>query len=142
MFAGAVALAGDFVGNRDAGIRYRFRFCDGGVYFYLAERADHEYTLWQLAHRGHWELTRSMHAGGKTAMVLKLKPEYMDITPAEREAIPLLQERALPTDRLEKYLISASELQRGGDPQRKTYYCTVPDPRGVWHETGWHIETA
>jgi hypothetical protein len=142
MFGGAAALVGDFTGYRDAGIRYRFRFCSDGVYFYLAERADDEYVLWQLAHRGRWELARGAdpRQRDKSAAVLQLQPEYMDIRPKEREAVPLLRERALPTDRVEKYLISAYESR---DRERKrTYCCSVPDPSGGRYEKTWHLEWA
>jgi hypothetical protein len=139
-----IVLRGDYDGFRDASIRYRFRFCDDDIYFYLAERADEDYILWQLAHRGRWELIETSHPRYRERVltVLQLQPEYIDVSPTDREAIRMLQERALPTDRLEKYLVSAIDLDGAWHPgvKKKTYYCTVPDPREQGKQVSWHIE--
>jgi len=142
VYEGIVTLRGDYAGYRDASIRYRFRFCDDGKYFYVAERADDEFVLWQLAHRGLWRTSKSSHPRDShtSLTVLQLQPEYMEVTPKEREAIPMLKERALPTDRLEKYLVGSPQLDRAPQRNRRTYYCTVPDPRGGLDATSWHIE--
>jgi hypothetical protein len=131
LFGPTFKLRGDYSGYRDAGIKYKFRFCHDGTYYYLAEISG----LWRLAHRGVFQIretkNKSNPACGQT---IALDPRSLDIIPDDPNAVHELRTRALPTDRREEYRVST--ISKG---ELVYIYFAVPDPDHPGFSVSWHL---
>jgi hypothetical protein len=141
----SIVLRGDYAGHRDAFVTFRFRFCDDGTYYYAAQQGDQRFTLWSLAHRGRWDLDRERdprtgRSGRLT--IIRLEPQFIDVMPDDRTAKPMLEERGLPTDRIEKYVVDLStshnHWNRERDDVRVSF--TIPDTHGLISTLSWSLE--
>jgi hypothetical protein len=140
MLFGGLRLAGDYSGNRDAGITFKFRFCTDGAYFYVVEQPGR----WRLAHRGTFKIgnVRDPKYGDRTLHIVRFDPQHIDVPLGDRYAFALLSERALLADRLEEFIVSSHEFEdswRAG-VTRVSYTFVRPDPRNRIYSTDWSIE--
>jgi hypothetical protein len=140
MLFGRLRLAGDYVGNRDAGIVFKFRFCDQGIYFYAVEQPGR----WRLAHRGLFKIgsVRDPKYTDRTLHIIRFEPQQIDVPLSDRHAMALLSERALLADSLEEFIVSSSEYDdtwRAG-VKRTRYSFVRPDPKNRIFSTSWSIE--
>ena len=135
-----ITLRGDYSGYRDAGIKYRFRFCDDGTYFYLAEQPGR----WRLAHRGVFRLAEvsDPRRDGQKLTIARFEPQHVDLMPSDKSGPALLEERALPATRIEEYIVSSYSQPNQWRPDREdvSIYFSVPDERNMAFSTSWHLD--
>lgn len=119
-------LRGDYAGNRDADIHFKFRFCDGGVYYYMVEQVG----IWRLAHRGRFEIRAGLNLkpNAPNSRVIRLAPTIIDAEPCEQYAYGLLDERGLPAKDTEDYALSGFSYDHAVNPKLKivTYTFCIP----------------
>jgi hypothetical protein len=76
----------------------------------------------------------------KTLLVARFEPESIDLMP-DRNGVAMLQERALPTDKVEEYLASTYSYKNAWKPnQQEQIHFTVPDPKGGISVPSWHLD--
>jgi hypothetical protein len=140
MLFGGLTLAGDYAGNRDAGIAFRFRFCSDGNYFYSVLQPGR----WRLAHRGRFQIgsVRDPKYGDRTLNIIRFEPQHIDVPLRDRLAFALLEERALLADRLEEYIVNRREYDDGwrAGVKRVSYNFVRPDPKNRIYSTDWSID--
>ena len=134
-----LGLSGDFSGNRDAGIVFRFRFGPGSSYFYLVEQPGN----WRHAHRGSFEVgnARDPKYKNRTLTIVRFTPGLVDVPLLDRHGRADLEERALLADREEEYLVSKSLVddQWRANVKHVHFYFTRPDLRNRLMSPGWSI---
>ena len=139
MLFGGPRLAGDYAGTRDAGIAFKFRFCDG-TYFYAVEQPGR----WRLANRGLYRIgsVRDPKYRDRTLHIIRFEPQHIDVPLRDPYAMALLSERALLADSLEEFIVSSSEYDdtwRAG-LKRTRHSFMRPDPRNRIFSPYWSIE--
>jgi hypothetical protein len=132
-------LLGDFDGKADSGIEFRFRFCNNGAYYFLAERKG----FWRHAHNGRFWLRseKNPRPGYPDRRFVTLEPLKHDLVPPEKEAFAMLSQRALPTAGIQEYVLTVWEFPHGMCPDRKvrSFSFSKPDRTG-YHSTNWDIQ--
>jgi hypothetical protein len=133
-----VSLIGDFDGKVDSDIELRFRFCNNGTYYFMAEKKG----FWRHAHSGRFRRRseKNPRFGYPDLRFVTLEPLNQDL-PAEREAFGMLHARALPVSDAQEYLLTVWEYPHGLYPNRKIRYFSFSKPdRTGSHSTNWDIQ--
>jgi len=139
LFGEKIRLRGDYRGQRDAGIEFRFRFCDDGVYYYVVEQK----SSWRLAHRGKFLIGEipAIDEYSRPRTVVRLTPEEVPVRPSVAYAFTLLDERALPSEDVEDYLVSTSSRNHSLSPNVKIRSLTFARPSlNDYSGEDWSIE--
>jgi hypothetical protein len=132
-------LRGDYAGNRDADIHFKFRFCDGGVYYYLVEQGG----IWRLAHRGRFDIRAGLRLkpNAPEGRVIRLAPAIVDIDPKEHYVYGLLEERGLPAKQTEDYMLSGYSHDHAVNPRLKIVHYTFCIPGAdIYSARDWSIQ--
>jgi hypothetical protein len=136
---GKIDLRGDFQGKSDSGIEFQFRFCDNGIYYFLAERRG----FWRCAHNGRFRMRSEKNPtpGYPDRRFVTLQPLNYDLPPTDKNAIAMLNERALPTDGQQEFLLTVWEYPHGLYPNRKIRYLSFSRfDRTGFGSTNWDIQ--
>jgi hypothetical protein len=135
-----ITLRGNYSGYRDAGITYRFRFCDDGTYFYLAEQPGR----WRLAHRGVFRVAEvsDPRRDGQKLTIARFEPQHLDLIPSDSTGAALLEERALPNTHVEEYIVSTYSTPNQWHPEQEdtSISFSIPDARTRGFATSWHLD--
>jgi hypothetical protein len=138
--ANQIVLRGDYEGERDAGVRFFFRFCEDGVYYYMVEQPGR----WRLAHRGRFELKTMPNPSSQYSKrtAIEFTPLAIDIRPTESLPYQMIEERVLLATEREQYFVTKFERQHNFNANLKieTYSFTWPDPKGGFFSPSWELE--